>query len=148
MVVRPSTKLLMLSYALAAGGALAIAVYNSRRDEPVNWLYVLPALIFVWTALRHFARRFRVMTVGDGRLRYESGLISRSVRTLELSRVQDVSVDQSFGQRLLGIGDLSIETAGERGGFVMHAIDRPRQIADYILDSARHDTGEQWRSRS
>jgi uncharacterized membrane protein YdbT with pleckstrin-like domain len=134
----------MVSYALAVGVAVAVAVYNSGRDEPVNWLYILPALIFIWTAVKHFARRFQVMTLSDGRLRYESGLVSRSTRTLDLTRVQDVSVDQSFGQRLLGIGNISIETAGERGGLVMKAIDRPRQIAEYILDSSRQGTGEQW----
>jgi uncharacterized membrane protein YdbT with pleckstrin-like domain len=138
----------MVSYALAVGIAVAIAAYNNGRDEPVNWLYAFPALIFVWTAIKHFARRFQVMTLSDGRLRYESGLVSRSTRTLDLHRVQDVSVDQSFGQRLLGIGDISIETAGERGGLVMKAIDRPRQIADYILDSSRQDTGEQWRQQT
>jgi uncharacterized membrane protein YdbT with pleckstrin-like domain len=137
----------MVAYAFAVGMASAIAAYNSRRDEPVNWLYLLPALLFVWTCIKHFARRFQVMTLTDGRLRYDSGLVSRSTRTLDLTRVQDVSVDQSFGQRLLGIGNISIETAGERGGLVMKAIDRPRQIADYILDSARQDPGEQWRQR-
>ena len=148
VIVRPSTKLLKLSYLLAAGLAFGIAIYNSRRDEALAWLYIVPALLFIWTAVKHFGRRFQTMTIAGNRLRYESGMLSRSARTLELSRVQDVVVEQSFTQRLLGVGEISIETAGERSRLVMKGIDRPRQVADLILDTAHQGSGEQWSKES
>jgi uncharacterized membrane protein YdbT with pleckstrin-like domain len=147
VIVRPSTKLLKLSYGFAAGLAFGIAVLNSRRDEPLLWLYVFPVLILIWTAIRHFGRRFQTIRIAEGRLHYETGIVSRSTRTLELGRVHDVCVDQSAAQRLLGVGTISIETAGERKQLVMKGIDRPRDVADYILDAARTGSGEQWQKR-
>jgi uncharacterized membrane protein YdbT with pleckstrin-like domain len=144
VIVRPSTKLLKLSYVLAAALVFGIAVFNSRRDEALNWLYIVPGLILVWTAVKHFVRRFQTMTIAGSRLRYESGIVSRSTRTLELTRVQDVVVEQTFTQRLLRVGAISIETAGERSRLVMNGIDRPREVADLILDTAHKGTGEEW----
>jgi uncharacterized membrane protein YdbT with pleckstrin-like domain len=148
VIVRPSTKLLKLSYVLAAALAFGVAVLNSRRDEPLLWLYAVPAAILVWTALRHIGRRFQTITIAEGRLRYETGIVSRSTRTLELSRVHDVCINQTLAQRMLGLGSISIETAGERNQLVMKGIDRPRDVADYILDAARPRAGEQWQKRS
>ena len=51
--------------------------------------------------------------VGSGKLRYQTGITSRTVRTMELSKVQDVRVQQSFMDRILDLGTISIETAGE-----------------------------------
>lgn len=149
VIVRPSTKLLKLSYVFAILLAVGIGVFNSRREEPpLNWLYVVPALVLVWTAVKHMARRFKTMTIAGSRLRYESGMVSRSTRTLEITRVQDVVVEQTFMQRLLGVGNISIETAGERSRLVMNAIDRPRAVADLILDTAQQGTGEEWQQKS
>jgi uncharacterized membrane protein YdbT with pleckstrin-like domain len=148
VIVRPSTKLLKLSYVVAILLVLAIAALARDGDESLMWLYLIPALLFVWTAVKHFGRRFQTMTISGGRLRYEAGMISRKTRTLELNRVQDVVVDQTVMQRLMGVGDISIETAGERSRLEMKAVDRPRDIADHILDVARQDTGEQWPTKS
>jgi len=52
---------------------------------------------------------------------------------IPLSRLQDVRVEQSVGQRILGTGDLTIESAGESGILTFNSIDRPRQVAETIL---------------
>ena len=63
--------------------------------------------------------------------------MSKSTRTMDLSRIQDVRVEQSILQRLRGIGNVSIETAGESGRLVMPNIDEPHAVAEYILESSR-----------
>ena len=55
---------------------------------------------------------------------------------MEIKKVQDVRVDQSLGQRILGVGDISIETAGESSRLTMVSIDRPQAVADKILEAA------------
>ena len=81
---------------------------------------------------RHFRNRLTKMTILDDRLRYETGLLSRTTRTILVSRVQDVTVRQRLGQRLFGLGDLSIETAGEASRLTISQVDRPQEIADRI----------------
>ncbi len=56
---------------------------------------------------------------------------------MELSKVQDVRFDQTLGQRIIGTGDLSVETAGETSRIVMASIDRPREVAEHILELSR-----------
>jgi uncharacterized membrane protein YdbT with pleckstrin-like domain len=97
----------------------------------------LPALLLLWPLERHLRNRLTKMKILDDRLRYETGLLSRTTRTILISRVQDVTVHQRVGQRILGVGDLSIETAGEASRLTVSQIDRPQEIADHINERSQ-----------
>jgi uncharacterized membrane protein YdbT with pleckstrin-like domain len=55
--------------------------------------------------------------------------------------VQDVRVDQSATQRMFGIGNLSIETAGEASRLTIRNIDQPQSVADQVLAASHGVTG-------
>jgi uncharacterized membrane protein YdbT with pleckstrin-like domain len=76
------------------------------------------------------------LIIAAGKLRYETGMMSRSVRNMELAKVQNVRVDQSFMDRILDLGTISIETAGETSSLTMQGIEEPQQVANYILEAA------------
>jgi uncharacterized membrane protein YdbT with pleckstrin-like domain len=134
--IRPSAKLLAPLYVMAILFAIAIEFYRRDKDPSLVFLQAIPGFLLLWTILRHFQLTFTTLTVSAGKLRYESGVLSRSTRTMEIKKVQDVRVDQTLGQRMLGMGDISIETAGETSRLTMAAIDRPHVIADQILEAA------------
>jgi Predicted membrane protein len=136
MIVRPSTKLVLPFYVLAALFALLVLIYNNNLVPRQDWLFLLPALLLLWTIVRHVRLSFTRLIVESGKLRYESGMLSKSMRTMEIHKVQDVRVDQSFGQRLLKTGDLSIETAGGTSRLTMKGIDQPQSVAEQILEAA------------
>jgi uncharacterized membrane protein YdbT with pleckstrin-like domain len=137
-VLRPSLKLVRPFYTVSFVLAAVIFFYNNNRDEGrLDWLLILPALLFLWTIVRQISLRFRKLIIQGGRLRYESGILSRTTRSLELNRVQDVHVSQTMMQRMLNIGALSIETAGDSGRLQMSSVDDPHAVADFILDAAR-----------
>src|SRR5689334_19165362 len=114
LTIQPTTKF------LKAGAALAVVVFLvlealcfTQLDASVRpWCAILPALIFAWPAARAIRWRFTKGTISGDRLRYETGFASKSTRTIQLTKIQDVRVDQRLTQRLFNIGDLSIETAG------------------------------------
>lgn len=139
-IIRPSIKLIKLTYWLAILLAAVVLAYSYVDFAPrgIVWLLLLPALVFVAAAVAHVARRFTTLTVTGERLRYESGILSKSTRTMELAKVQDVRVDQSLGQRMLSLGNLSIETAGETSRMTIGNIDRPNEVAERILEAAHH----------
>ena len=62
-------------------------------------------------------------------------------RNISLPKVQDVRVEQSAGQRIFGIGNVSIETAGEASRLTMRNIDRPQTVADEVLAASHGATG-------
>ena len=137
MIVRPSTKLVLPFYVLAVILALLVLIYNNNLVVRRDWLFILPVLLLLWTAVRHARLSFTRLIVDAGKLRYESGMLSKSMRTMEIHKVQDVRVDQSFGQRILSTGDLSIETAGGTSRLTMKGIDQPQKVAEQILEAAK-----------
>lgn len=98
---------------------------------------VLPPLLALFVVMRHIKRRMTRITISEDRLHYESGLASKSTRTVELAKVQDVRVNQTFWQRIFNVGSVSLETAGSSSRILMEAVDRPQDIANHILDMAK-----------
>ncbi len=141
MQVRQSLKGVKIAYVLIALLAAAIAAYWLGASNPPDvplWVPMLaPAALLLFTAIRHLRRRTTSLDVQGDRLRYESGLFSKTSRIMEMAKVQDVRFDQTLGQRMFNTGDLSLETAGESSRIVMRSIDRPREIAEKLLELSR-----------
>ncbi len=140
MQLRPSIKFVKLSYVLCLVLAVAIGVYlvaDKTHPDWAVWTLIVPGFLLILTAIRHVQRLLVKLEILGDHLRYESGLLSKSTRTMELAKVQDVRVDQTLGQRMANIGDLSLETAGAGSAMVIHSIDNPQQAADHILGLAR-----------
>ena len=135
-----SVRTIKLGYVLCLLVAVGIAIYllaTRNEDERMWWWLTLPAPGALILLVRHIQRRLIKLTILSDRLRYEAGLLSKTTRTMELTKVQDVRVDQTFAQRMMNIGDLSLETAGETSRIVMRSIDRPHEAADRILELSR-----------
>ncbi len=62
------------------------------------------------------------------RLIFRSGVLSKLSREIPLERVNDVTFSQSLWERLIGAGDLFIESAGERGQSVFQDIPKPEAV--------------------
>lgn len=140
MVIRPTTKFIKLGYVVVILLIVAGAIAQSRIDElkslPTGLIPGVLALLLLWPVARHLERRFTVMTIVGDKLRYEVGMFSKSTRTIQLSKVQDVTVKQSLGQRMAGVGSLSIETAGESSRLTFPSIDAPQSMAEHIIDAS------------
>ena len=139
MIIRPTMKFIYMGYAVVVLIVAALVVATMRLQWPPSvpsawqpWIPWLPVILLLWPLKRHLRNRFTKMTILDDRLRYETGILSRNTRTVQVSKVQDVTVHQRLGQRILGLGDLSIETAGKSSWEAIVNIDRPQEIADHI----------------
>ena len=139
MIIRPTMKFIYMGYTVVLLIVVASIIAMMRVQWPPwvpspwqPWIPWLPVLLLLWPVERHLRNRLTKMTIMDDRLRYERGLMGRTTRTILISRVQDVTVHQRVGQRIFGVGDLSIETAGETSRLTIPEIDRPQEIADHI----------------
>ncbi len=144
-VIRPSMKQIKAGYLLAVLVIVAAVVvhvkYLMPREDPTSthfpWLPAAAALVLLLPVRRHIRRQSMKMTIAGDKLRYEAGLLSKTTRNIQLSKVQDVRVDQSLGQRMLGVGDISIETSGESSRLEMDNVDSPQAIADEIIAASQ-----------
>ncbi len=140
MQIRASTKFIKLGYVLVLLLAVAIAVYVKKfwpEDQGMWGLEIIPAVLLLVVIARHIKRRLTKLDIVGDRVRYQTGFFSKMTRTEEVIKLQDVRVDQSLGQRMMGIGDLSFETAGGSSRIVMPSIDNPQSAADHILELAK-----------
>jgi uncharacterized membrane protein YdbT with pleckstrin-like domain len=141
MVIRQSSKLIMVGYilfVLCEIGILLVWFATTQHPDIPFWVpMILPAVLLLFLFIRHLKRLATKMTVEGERLQYEEGIFSKSTRTLEIAKVQDVRVDQTLLQRMINVGNLSVETAGTSSHIVIPSIDRPNDAARHMLDLAK-----------
>jgi uncharacterized membrane protein YdbT with pleckstrin-like domain len=110
----------------------------------------------VWRGLALRGQRYRL---SNQRLVLESGVFSKSVTEIDIRTVEEVSFHQSFAERLLGIGQISLvsssaaltaapglRAAGRAVRLV--GIPTPREVREKIRDAAYAATGNQIFMRS
>jgi uncharacterized membrane protein YdbT with pleckstrin-like domain len=139
ITIRPTTKFIKIGAIAAAVVFLALEVLVFIEYPKTRWLMALPPVILLWPLSRWMRRGMAKAVIGGDRLRYETGFAAKSTRTIQLHKVQDVRVDQRMSQRIFGVGDVSIETAGEASRLTLHNVDHPQALAEEILDRA-HQT--------
>ena len=72
------------------------------------------------------------------RLRVVRGLLNRSTEEVELTRVRDVSFEQSLAQRALGIGTVTVVgTDATAPTLVLHDVEEPEQVKELIREAVR-----------
>lgn len=104
--------------ALVAGAAIAIAAMAwTAIDAPWNWIVVgLALVVAVAYALPRFvAWRFRLYVLTSERIIVRDGVVSRNSTEIPLENINNVLFTQSVTERLLGHGDVLIESAGSQG---------------------------------
>jgi|SRR5579872_1566360 len=137
IVVRPTLKFIKAGYF----GVLLFIALVFVICATSGWSFIIPAamiVLFIWPLERHIKNKTQKMIISDDKLRYERGLLNKNIRTVQLVKVQDVSVAQTFAQRLLRVGSIEIETAGGDSRLIVHDIDHPQAVADIIMQRAQH----------
>ncbi len=118
-VLRP---ILLLVLVLAAVGALV--GYRRHVPPPAFLGSGVLAVIIVLIGVAIPVLRWQTTTyeLTTRRLRLRRGILSRSGRDFPLIRISDVSFSHGLIDRLLGCGQLIVESAGEHGQLVLTEI--------------------------
>jgi uncharacterized membrane protein YdbT with pleckstrin-like domain len=93
----------------------------------ILFFYCLRTLIS-W-ATSHFV-------VTNERVIHRSGLISKTSMEIPLDRIQNVRFHQGVFERVIGAGDILIESAGERGDNRFSDIRKPESVQKVIYERA------------
>jgi uncharacterized membrane protein YdbT with pleckstrin-like domain len=144
VVIRPSLKFIQAGYVAVILLIIAAVVVHYQYLAPQGqppWLPAVAALLLLLPIRRHLGRQFTKITISGEKLYYEAGFLSKATRIIQIPKIQDVRVHQTLGQRMFGVGDLAIETAGEASRLSLANINQPRQVAEEILALVEHDRG-------
>jgi uncharacterized membrane protein YdbT with pleckstrin-like domain len=110
---------------------IALSIATLAWQWPA-WLAWISGVLLLWPLKRHLENRMTKITILEDKLRFDTGFLTKTTRTILVSRIQDITVSQRVRQRMLGVGDLSIETAGETSRLTIENIDSPQAFADEI----------------
>ncbi len=137
LTLQPTNKWIRIQYwTVLLVLCVCVGVYVNRFENRVSpWVLIVPALPLFFPVRGQLRRHFTKVTLAGGKLRYESGAFSKTTRTIPVSKIQDVRAEQTFAQRIVGIGDVTIETAGEAGVLEIANIDHPQRVVEAILDA-------------
>lgn len=109
---------------LAVTGRLSTAVFGAIAIFAVS----LVGLVLYW-------RRFEYR-VGENEIRIDSGIFSRTHRSIPFDRIQDVDITQGPVARLLGLAEVKFETGasagGEEGVLRAIALERAEEIRELV----------------
>jgi uncharacterized membrane protein YdbT with pleckstrin-like domain len=119
---------------VALGAAIAISIILSGVAHDV---VLIAALIVVLFALARFVVRYirwatTNIVLTNHRLILRAGVLSKSGREIPLERINDIAYHQSFFDRLIGSGDLIVESAGERGQETLRRVPDPTRVQQEI----------------
>ncbi len=137
LIIQPTKKWIRMQYwTIFIVFCVCVGLYvNMFADKVPAWILVVPALLFLLPVRTQLRRHFTRMTLSAGKLRYEAGILSKTTRTIPVANIQDVRADQTFGQRLMHLGDVTIETAGEAGSLSLRNVDEPQAVVEAIVDA-------------
>jgi len=116
--------LLALAYAPDEGAGRSVVVWGGL---------VLAVVILIWYPVRRFidwvTSNFVVTT---DRVIHREGFIAKRSMEIPLEKINDVRFRQSVFERIIGAGDLILESAGEFGRNVFSNIRDPEQVQKTI----------------
>lgn len=142
-VLRPTLIFVAVWYVVAAFLVLVSAGVMGLLGNQVNGqtaFYVImgaAVLAFAIPFYKHIQRMREVYTLTNHKLEMRFGLIAKTVRNIPLRNVQDVTVTSRAGERILGLGDIVIDSASESGKITWSNIHHPERYADQILGELR-----------
>src|SRR4029450_10437970 len=116
---------------VVAVGAAWVVVPAGELQQPaqlaVGVIGVLVLLVTVAGRVLRWSTTHFVLTTE--RLIFRSGLVAKFGREIPLERINDVTFSQSLFERLIGAGDLLVESAGEHGQSSFSNIRDPADVA-------------------
>ena len=111
---------------------LGYTVAKNQLDDPglvQNVVAVAALVALFFLALFPCLRwRFTYFVLTTDRLITRTGVIAKQSREIPLERINDVTFNQSVVERIVGAGDLLVESAGERGQQRISNVRNPEQI--------------------
>ena len=91
-------------------------VWQGNPSQWQNFGWFLLCLLLVpipWALWKWLETRNTVYTLTDQRLKFTRGVLTKTTEDLELYRVRDTKFQQSFWERMVGLGEIELYSTDE-----------------------------------
>lgn len=124
--------------ALALFASMVITFAGTSRfggflETVISWIGLAAIIVCAaWLIVRLVKWRTTYFVVTSHRLIYRQGVVARDGVEIPLERVNNVNFNQSIFERLIGVGDLLIESGGKDGQQTFTDIGQPETVQNII----------------
>ena len=120
----------------AVSGILWLFVFGKYQDDPKPFLTypigVIALATLAWVIVRYLKWRTTYFVITSDRLIYRHGVIGKAGIEIPLERVNNVNFKQGIFERIIGAGDLLIESGGEDGQQRFTDVSHPDKVQNLI----------------
>jgi uncharacterized membrane protein YdbT with pleckstrin-like domain len=114
-------------------GILVRVLLDGDAEKVLTWVaIVLIVLCALWLVARYMKWATTNFVITSDRVIFRNGVFAKSGIEIPLERVNNVLFNQSIFERMLGAGDLLIESGGEVGQQRFSDIRRPERVQNLI----------------
>lgn len=140
--LRPHWVRLLPSSARLVAAAAVVGLLDAQL--PTHWLVVSWLMRALWVVVLGLGGRllidvarwwFTHFAITSERIIVRSGVVSRRGVEIPLDRVNTVFFEQRIHERLLGAGDITVESASEQGRQRFYDIKNPNQVQQKIYEA-------------
>ena len=95
----------------------------------------LGVVVLLWSLIHYLRWRLATYTLTDHRIIVDRGVLSRYSESIALDRIQNTVIRRPLGDRLIGAGDIEIESAGRDGVERLHRIPRAERFYSTLMQA-------------
>jgi uncharacterized membrane protein YdbT with pleckstrin-like domain len=138
--------------ALVGAILLGVIALTQAGDDGVGKVIKIVCALLVLFCLGWFGIRYAKWSntnfvVTNDRVIHRVGVISKHGIEIPLERINTVFFNQSIFERLLGAGDLGIESAGERGAETFEDVRKPAIVQNEIYRQMESNSNRMYGGR-
>ena len=138
--ITPALYEVLPRYLLAAALSLIVTAGVAYARGSLGIALAASAVFFLMPIARHVRLKHTVYTLTTSKVEIRSGILSKSSHSIPLRNIQDVTVSESLKERLIGVGDVLIDSAALDSKMTMDNIKNPRKYADLIMEQMQYWT--------
>jgi uncharacterized membrane protein YdbT with pleckstrin-like domain len=124
---------------------VVILVLNIENDDIQKWVGYLVAILViawaVWLGLKYLSWARTYFVVTNQRVVYRTGVVARRGAEIPLDRITNINFTQRMFERIIGAGNLEVQSAGEQGTTTFDFVRHPDGVQQEIyrqMDAREH----------
>ena len=121
-LIVPFLALVLILVAVGAGLLLIPSTWEFALYGRIAVVVVAIILLTIWSFVPYLRWKNTGYVLTTHRFSISTGVLNKSTDEIPMTKVNTVSSDQGFIERLLGCGTLTVESAGEKGQIVLKDI--------------------------
>lgn len=124
----------LVMYAFPLVLAIGLIGYTKSVHRFEDIAFILFAISIIFFIYKVFERKFDIWVITNYRIIDESGVFSHNFKESPLEKINNVNVRQSLLGRIIGFGNVEVQTAAEGGDTIIYDAESPKKLQEAILN--------------